>query len=204
MSQQSDEGQLNEEQRARETFHGYTLAQIRQMDVWFRSRNLSWQILDEHLRRGYELGRVAGLQMGREEKDKEVAELRKDQEAFMAAIEELALHPQLAGTPYFFVKGDEVTQVEADKVEGIFRAIKTHAKALRPQVENCWGREAKIEIELQAEREKGKALVLAGDALASVTECFCDDLTAYKGTCETCLWKAEVEAYRKASRGKNG
>lgn len=49
---------------------------------------------------------------------------------------------------------------------------------------------------IELERRRVEPLVEAGNRLAAITECFCDDLVAYKGVCETCQWKAVVEAYR--------
>lgn len=45
--------------------------------------------------------------------------------------------------------------------------------------------------------EEAEGIRVAGNDLAKITECFCDDLTAYQGTCETCLWKANEEEFKK-------
>ena len=47
----------NENMKREDTFYGYTHQQIREMDVWFRKNNLSWEILDQRYRDGIEVGR---------------------------------------------------------------------------------------------------------------------------------------------------
>lgn len=60
-----------------ETFFGYTFRQIRQMDIWFRSNNLSWQILNEKYKEGFEAGVTA---------DREI--INSHLKALMESIEE--------------------------------------------------------------------------------------------------------------------
>lgn len=49
---------------------GYTLEQIRQMDVWMKTHNLTWKALDERY--------LAGIKMGSEMRDAQWNDAVKD------------------------------------------------------------------------------------------------------------------------------
>lgn len=60
---------------------------------------------------------------------------------------------------------------------------------------HCQAHDAKAFLAgVEHERAKVKGLMQAGNSLADITECFCDD-PDFLGKCETCLLLEEVAAY---------